>query len=179
MLASKVKIVHSLNAFDGRLTELCRCALRRSVSQGGTDRLVADPERSKSSPKTFQNVGYKLVIPGQVSPIRAVPESIVRPEYLTVSRLSKAIRDRVTKRKPAIEIKSNTQIQGMRDACRFNCTFSCIDLSVVGFDYFLIYFFQRPCRLAILTLLCSFILFRSGSNVHSKRAFGSSPACLK
>jgi len=85
-------------------------------------RFMSDINRpSRTALYSTYTVAHNLVSRGLVSPRRCVPDEIIKPDYVSGNRFSRAVRERVSnKRKRAnIEIKSDSQIQGMRDACRF------------------------------------------------------------
>jgi len=64
-------------------------------------------------------VHYQIVRPGKVSPRCSVPSHIERPSYALDSRLSRFVHNDWLTSKFGIEIKSEQQIRGMRDACRY------------------------------------------------------------
>jgi len=62
-----------------------------------------------------------VVRPGKVSPRCSVPSHIERPLYAADSKLSRFLHSPWLSNKYSIEIKSEQQIKGMRDACRYDC----------------------------------------------------------
>ena len=118
----KMKLPYRLFVSNGSLSQLCHRSYYRFLSDSTS---VQHYGTSKFS--TF-TVAHNLVSRGLVSPQRSVPYEIVKPDYVSGNRLSRAVRERVLtkRRRPNIEIKSDLQIQGMRDACRFG------GLSVIG-----------------------------------------------
>ncbi|XP_044740443.1 methionine aminopeptidase 1D, mitochondrial isoform X2 [Chrysoperla carnea] len=59
----------------------------------------------------FRDFGkYSIVMPGQVSPMRSVPEHIEKPDYYKTGEPKPATRD--------IEIKNSKQIQLLKDSCK-------------------------------------------------------------
>jgi len=77
-------------------------------------------------------VTYRIVYPGQVSPTCSVPSHIERPLYAHDNRLSRLLYSSWLSSKVGIEIKSEQQIRGMRDACRFYCC-CCYAVCVVSY----------------------------------------------
>lgn len=69
----------------------------------------------------YTTVNYQIVYPGKVSPGCFVPSHIERPSYASVSRLSRIVHNSWLFNKLSIEVKSEEQIRGMRDACRYDC----------------------------------------------------------
>jgi hypothetical protein len=118
MLANKLKFIGPFNTLERRLVGLIQYVLRATATDGSADRFAAHPEHATELSNTSQGTKYHRVSPGRVSSMRVIPDDIVKPDYVSGSRLSKAIRERVSRRRPAIEIKSDKQIQGMRDTCR-------------------------------------------------------------
>jgi len=65
-------------------------------------------------------VKYQIVHPGKVSSGCFVPSHIQRPSYAVDSTLSRLVHSSWLSGKFGIEIKSERQIRGMRDACRYD-----------------------------------------------------------
>jgi len=83
------------------------------------------------SANSLHNVGYtttnyQVVHPGKVSPERVVPNYIERPPYAVGSKLSRIVHNSWLSNKRSIEVKSEKQIRGMRDACRYDCCCRCV-----------------------------------------------------
>jgi len=71
------------------------------------------------------SANYQVVRPGKVSPRCSMPSHIERPLYAADSKLSRLLYSSWPSNKYGIEIKSEQQIRGMRDACRYD-TAQCI-----------------------------------------------------
>lgn len=79
---------------------------------------------SLDSTNSVHNAGcaterYQVVRPGKVSPGRFVPIHIKRPPYALVSKLSRVVHNSWLSSQFGIEVKSEEQITGMRNACRY------------------------------------------------------------
>ena len=68
---------------------------------------------------------YQVVHTGKVSPGCLVPNHIERPPYAVGSKLSRIVHNSWLYNKRSIEVKSEKQIRGMRDACRYVCCCCC------------------------------------------------------
>jgi len=97
---------------------ICCNQLARAVSSQGDENTSCLDSVSNNG---HSNVNYQTVHPGKVSPGCFVPNHIERPSYAVDSSLSRVLHNSWLSNKFSIEIKSEEQIRGMRDACRYHC----------------------------------------------------------
>jgi len=100
-------------------TFCCSEITRVLSSQDGESTSCLDNARSQHT-ACYSTVKCQIVHPGKVSPGCFVPSHIQRPSYALDSTLSRIVHRSWLFGKFAIEIKSEEQIRGMRDACRYD-----------------------------------------------------------
>jgi len=100
-----------------KLTVCWNQFVRALSSQSGENNFCLDSAQHAAC----ATVNYHVVYPGQVSPTCPVPSHIERPLYAQDSALSRLLYHSWLASKIGIEIKSEQQVRGMRDACRFYC----------------------------------------------------------
>jgi len=88
-------------------------------SQSGENTSCLDSTGSQHN-ACYSTLKYKIVHPHKVSPGCFVPSHIQRPAYALDSTLSRIVHRSWLFSKFTIEIKSEEQIRGMRDACRYD-----------------------------------------------------------
>ena len=95
----------------------CNQTAQPLSSQGGENL----DSSSSSSTTGHTRVNCQIVRPGKVSPGCSVPSHIEPPPYALDNRLSRMMYNSWLSNKfGGIEVKSEEQIRGMRDACRYD-----------------------------------------------------------
>jgi len=105
----------------------------------------------------YTTVSYQVVRPGKVSLGCFVPSHIERPSYVSVSKLSRILHNSWLSNKVSIEVKSQEQIRGMRDACRYDCC-CCYCYSCVSTQYIYIIHYTILCSMYSTTVITGHLI---------------------
>jgi len=104
---------------------VCSSHISRALNSKGIETTSCKDNANRLHNAGYTAVNYQIVHPGKVMPGRFVPSHIDRPSYALVSKLSRIVHNSWLTNKFSIEIKSEEQIRGMRDACRYDCSCYC------------------------------------------------------
>jgi len=121
MLKSAVAIMLRHGKRRSQTTCCCSHIARAASNQHSENTSCLDSTSANCvSNAGYNAANYQIVHPGKVSPERFVPSHIERPSYALDNTLSRILHHSWLHSRFGIEIKSEEQIRGMRDACRYD-----------------------------------------------------------